>query len=103
MSDDANSPSQWVGPGNSSASCSATGITYTWKDPYTNETEWRIYAVTASGGIGQQIGTVPASNTATKSFRYSPTGFNPTTNYKIKIRAVYSSDSTPLCYQEAPN
>ncbi|MCA9372787.1 hypothetical protein KC921_01660, partial [Candidatus Woesebacteria bacterium] len=94
-------PSQWVGPGNSSASCSATGITYTWKDPYTNETEWRIYAVTASGSVGQQIGTVPASNTATKSFRYSPTGFNPTNNYKIKIRAVYSSDSTPLCYQEA--
>lgn len=93
--------SQWVGPGNSSAACSATGITFTWKDPYTNESEWRIYNVTASGVAGTLIGTVPASATATKSFTYTPTGFNPTTNYKIKIRPVYRYQSGAECYNEA--
>lgn len=93
--------SQWVGPGNSSAVCSATGITFTWKDPYTNELEWRIYNVTASGVAGTLIGTVPASTTATKSFTYIPTGFNPTTDYKIKIRPVYRYQSGSECYQEA--
>ncbi|HNQ16912.1 MAG TPA: hypothetical protein PKH60_02305 [Candidatus Woesebacteria bacterium] len=93
--------SQWVGPGNSSAACSATGMTFTWKDPYTNEYEWRIYTVTASGVAGTVLGTVPASSTATKTFTYNPTGFNPRTDYKIKIRAIYRYQSGTECYQEA--
>lgn len=98
-------PSDWTGPGKSSALCSATGITFTWKDlyrtPYTDETEWRVYQFNPTTNVRTLVGTVPGSTSTDKSFFFRPDNFVPTRLYQMKIRAVYRYPSGTECWQEA--